>query len=211
MLLRADQAVLRLLNRDAANLAFDWLMPRLTHLDHFLWFKVLAAAAILWALWPGGKAGRVWVLCVLVALGASDFTATHLIKMAVDRPRPCAAAGGVGDFSDPEDRLVGQCPGSPSFPSNHASNMMALGATCWWLTRTKSGTKRIREVRYSWAELWFLVPLVIGYTRCYLGVHYPSDVLGGWVLGAVVSYLVILLVARPLLVRRSAEPAKQNS
>jgi undecaprenyl-diphosphatase len=35
--------------------------------------------------------------------------------------------------------------------------------------------------------LWLLIPLIIGYTRIYLGYHYPSDVLGGWILGGILA------------------------
>ncbi|MBM3493086.1 MAG: phosphatase PAP2 family protein, partial [Armatimonadetes bacterium] len=43
-----------------------------------------------------------------------------------------------------------------------------------------------------WA--WFLLPLVIGYTRVYLGYHYPTDVVGGWAVGAVVAAFTLGLV-----------------
>jgi len=75
-----------------------------------------------------------------------------------------------------------RCPGSPSFPSNHAANMMAVASVGWWFARRRA----------RWA--WFLLPLVIGYTRVYLGYHYPTDVVGGWAVGAVVAAFTLGLV-----------------
>src|SRR5579863_4050480 len=204
LLHKIDIAIFIALNRGDANSAFDWLMPRLTNLDHYRWFQVAALALIVVVLGKGGKWGRVWVLCTLLAVGLSDFTASHVIKAVLHRERPCYRSGVSGPFAFPDTRLLGQCPGSYSFPSNHASNMMAMGLTCWWFTRRRTGRggEPGKGRRWDWALLWFLVPLIIGYTRPYLGVHYPSDVLGGWVLGALVSATVIRFVARPLLADR---------
>ncbi|MCC6729398.1 MAG: phosphatase PAP2 family protein [Chthonomonadales bacterium] len=175
-----DRALLWVGNTLAANRVFDALFPILTNLHQYDWilFGALLLAILLG--WRGGPRARVAVLCAVLAVGVSDATAARLVKRLVPRERPChrelaAARPEVGWV-----RLVPgtHCPGSRSFPSNHAANMAALASVGCWFTR---GRKR------WW---WLALPVVIGYTRIYLGFHYPSDVLGGWALGAVIGLAV---------------------
>jgi len=73
-----------------------------------------------------------------------------------------------------------------SFPSGHSQASMAFACTVVLVAwRMKVSTKR-------YALGVFLLPLIVGWTRTYLGVHYPTDVIGGWVLGA---FWVVLLDA----------------
>lgn len=188
-----DQSLFSLLNRGVGNPLFDAIMPTLTNLHKQVWFLVPALLACGWVLWKGGRRGRVWVVCALLAVGASDLCAHRLFKEVLPRDRPCHRVGAEGAMAFPQTRLVGECPGSKSFPSNHAANMAALGGVGVWMT---AGRKR-------W--LWLLIPLIIGYTRIYLGYHYPSDVLGGWILGGILATL-FYFVLRPLLPKPPALP-----
>lgn len=174
-----DERLFRSLNLATTNGFLDWLMPRITNLHHVKLFIAVVILGCVWALWKGDRRIRVWVLCALIAVGLSDFTASHAVKRLIHRERPCQR-------NMVRVRLVPgeHCPGSSSFPSNHASNMMALGVVCWWFTRSRA----------RW--LWFLIPLVIGYSRIYLGYHYPSDVLGGWLLGALIAVAVLYAARR---------------
>jgi undecaprenyl-diphosphatase len=79
------------------------------------------------------------------------------------------------------------CPGSSSFPSSHAANSMALACVGWWFTKG----------RIRW--LWFVIPVVIGWSRIYLGYHYPGDVLVGWAMGALIACGIVRWLARPVL------------
>lgn len=180
MLRMLDGPLFVLLNRSAANPFLDWFMPRITNLHHDAWFLALVAGIAALGLAFGSPKARIGILCALVAVGCSDGIASHAIKRMVVRDRPCFRAGPSSPMHVPWDRLVAgtHCPGSRSFPSNHAANMMALAAVC---IRFAAGRKR-------W--LWLLLPLVIGYSRVYLGFHYPTDVLGGWLIGGCVGWLV---------------------
>jgi membrane-associated phospholipid phosphatase len=208
-----DQALFPLLNRGAANPFFDWLMPRITNLHQTRWFIWAVLLTCLVLAWKGGRRTRVWVLCAALAVGISDPLAARVVKRLLPRDRPCQTAAIVGTV-----RLVPgtSCPGSKSFPSNHASNMMALAGVCWWFGKRTKDRGPWTMDRGPWTGdkgpnaqhpspntltplLWFLLPLVIGYSRIYLGYHYPTDVLGGWLLGAAIAAGVVALVARPLL------------
>jgi undecaprenyl-diphosphatase len=189
MLLNLDHAVFDALNRGAANIFLDWLMPRITNLHKEWWLAAPLLLLLLYLLWRGPRRVRVWILCAVIAIGFSDIAARRVVKNLYARDRPCRIVEGTSAPDHPGTRLVAgeECPGSPSFPSNHASNMGALAAVCWWFTR--------RRVRW----LWMLLPLIIGFSRIYLGYHYPTDVLGGWILGALIGAGVIFALRRLLV------------
>jgi len=177
-----DTVVFRVLNWNAGNPVCDRVFPVLTSLHQQVWFAALLGLAAALALWRGGRRGRLWVAALVIAVSMSDVLCSRALKRMAPRERPCQAAmRAQADTAVRHIRVVNpqRCPGSPSFPSNHASNTMAAGFVCWWLTRR----------RWRWA--WFLLPLVIGYTRIYLGYHYPTDVLAGWVVGAATAATVL--------------------
>ncbi len=112
---------------------------------------------------------RVWWawLLVMVAVGISDALSAYVLKDLFQRPRPCHILHTV--------RLVIPCGNRFGFPSNHAANGMAVTVMAYLTFRS----------RWTWA---FLVgTLLVGWSRIYLGVHYPTDVLGGYVVGAIVA------------------------
>jgi undecaprenyl-diphosphatase len=101
-----------------------------------------------------------------VILGISNYALQVGIKALVDRARPALW-----------DHLV--LTGSSSFPSGHAM----AGATfypllAWSLSHFHPSLKRV------WWTLGIALGLYIGFGRLYLGVHWPSDVMAGWAIGA---------------------------
>jgi undecaprenyl-diphosphatase len=90
-------------------------------------------------------------------------------------------------------------PGSYAFPSGHA----LFSATFFPLMAFTLARRFPRAAPALWA-LGLLLPLYIGFGRMYLGVHWPSDVLAGWALGALQSGLGIAWLGRKGYPSRSA-------
>lgn len=107
----------------------------------------------------------------------TDQTTNHLFKFRFERLRP---------GSDPSlEGLMRAVKTSStfSFISGHASNSMAV---CFFLYT-------VLKTRVKYIEFMFLWPLVFAYSRIYLGLHYPSDILAGYIWGTLMALLILKL------------------
>ena len=128
-------------------------------------------------------------LLLLLAATLGGLVVVLVLKNMFDRPRP--------EFASPDAYVL-----TASFPSGHsmlsAVVYLTLGAL---LARTTN------EYRYKvyFLTMAVLVTVLIGFSRVYLGVHYPTDVLAGWSVGLLWA-LLCWLVARLLQRRGTIEP-----
>ncbi|MDE2491794.1 MAG: phosphatase PAP2 family protein [Elusimicrobia bacterium] len=164
----ADRWLLLKVNRAWSGPALDAVLPVITDLQKRAWFVYGAApaAAALW-LWKGKRrALRVLVVAAL-AVGASDMIAYRVIKPLVARPRPTVAGVPV----------IQRAPigGRYGFPSNHASNVA-----------TAASVLSVAYPPLTWA--FAAAAFAIGYSRVYVGAHYPGDVLAGFLLGILLGW-----------------------
>jgi len=159
--------------------------PGLTHafriLSDWVWdpwtMRLLAAVAAIWLVW---RRHARWTALWLVATCALGTLVQQVLKAAVGRERPV--------WPDPVDTAH-----FAAYPSGHAlTATVVCGLLLWLLHRYGVG-----------GALWGLALAVaalsvvgVGLTRIWLGVHWPSDVLGGWVLGAALVALAVLVHRR---------------
>ncbi len=149
---------------------------------------VLLALACAWMVRKHGKIQLVYFLVLLAGMGCTDF-GTKQIKDATDRLRPLNSIAGTYYMNDqgwaqrPPDYVSTKKTGGTSYPSAHAANTMVLAVLAMLIwPKTKP---------------WMLIlPLATGYSRLYLGKHFPTDVLAGWLFGLVAAGLIWLVWKR---------------
>lgn len=155
------------LNAGAANPLFDRLMPVVTEFRN--WAPFIAGGFLALAIFGGGK-GRTVVLFGIILIAISDQLSSHVIKQWVGRPRPCHNVEGV--------RLLYRCGKTLAFPSSHAATTMAAAVFFGFMYR-----------RLLW--LLLAASILVSYSRTYLGVHYPLDSIGGWMIGGSMAALAL--------------------
>ena len=160
-----DGALFHLTNAVWTSPLLDTLMPALSWAGNLgaVWLVLLGAIAAF-----GKKTGRRMALAGLVAL-VIGFASSEIIKEVTMRPRPFAALPGV-------NLLVG-APHSYAFPSGHTTGAFAAAGGTILAARRLLG----KVPAWSWGML--ALAAAIAYSRLYVGVHWPSDVAAGVVLG----------------------------
>jgi undecaprenyl-diphosphatase len=127
------------------------------------------------------KKSTLWILLAAVLLIAmSDIVSVHLFKNVFLRLRPCHEPQLEGLVHLVNDK----CGGQYGFISSHAANHFAIAVFLSVLLGSK--VKYFTILIFIWAG-------IISYSRIYLGVHYPGDVLGGIVVGSLIGWFVAWL------------------
>ena len=126
---------------------------------------VLVTAAVVFYLWLSRSFHAMW-LVLAAAVGGQTLTA--LLKLAFARPRPSIV---------PHLTSVD----SSSFPSGHSMSAAVVYLTLGLLLARLTDRRRLRVFYLMIASI---VTFLVGLSRIYLGVHYPTDVLAGWAAGA---------------------------
>lgn len=160
----------------------DWLTPIMKFITWFgeggyFWI----ACCILLLCFK--RTRRIGIMCTL-ALMLTFICCNLVIKPWVDRTRPWVVFEAV-------NRLIAD-PGDPSFPSGHSANAMGPAWALYLATRKDENQRAMHKLGIAGVVL----ALFIGLSRLYLGVHFPTDVLGGLILGIICATIVYLAVTR---------------
>ena len=140
--------------------------------DHGMIWIVIGCLFLLMGFWK-----KVWFrngLLVLFSLLADLILCNKLLKPLFDRTRPYYVLG-----YEPLIPPVGDA----SFPSGHTAVSFAAATA-------------IYAINKKWGIAAYIFAVVMGFSRLYLGVHFPLDVLGGAVVGTIAAKLVICLAAK---------------
>lgn len=171
----ADEYLFRIVNELSR---IPVLNSAMFYISNRLVLFTIAAIFTIWLLLKGYRRAIKIVLTVALAVGLGDLLTYRVLKPLFKRQRPCHALSGV-ILSDEG------CGGEYGFPSNHATNSAIIATLLIFFDRS-----------LVWV---LLMPLLVGFSRVYLGKHYPSDVLGGYVWG---TFLATVFFYLPRLLRR---------
>ncbi len=167
-----DEILFRAINDLAGRFDFlDWTMYEFSQESNLFFPGILLVGYWGWTNW---REARIATPGLAALIGLSDLIGGQL-KIIIDRARPCQILANIHE-------LVG-CGGTMSLPSNHAVNSSTAAA--------------FLQMLYP-ATAWITWPLVviIGISRVYLGAHYVSDVLGGWILGTLLGASIGFMLVR---------------
>jgi len=142
-----------------------------------LWIVLAAILAAIYRRWGV-------LLMTFLAVVLADWSATA-IKALVDRPRP--------PLRYPEPKTLVPLPHDASFPSGHAATSFAAATM-------------LSFAFPAFAPALFVLATAVAFSRIYVGVHYPLDVIGGAALGALVATALRLLVRDRLRLRAARQP-----
>jgi undecaprenyl-diphosphatase len=175
---KVDIELFYLVNRDGQNMLFDYVMPIVSNFNYFI------VPLILWGLFLLKR--KPWmVLGVILVVVFSDWLCYFVLKPLFGRPRPFNMLSAVHLYKGSWSIIgtVSQVEGvhSLSLPSSHATSVFCASLFLSYHMR-------------PWWPLFYAIALAVGYSRIYLGVHYPFDVFFGAIIGSLLGVLGVWLV-----------------
>ncbi|KQC12894.1 MAG: hypothetical protein APR63_09975 [Desulfuromonas sp. SDB] len=137
--------------------------------------------------WKGGKKGVLIFFGLIVSVALSDLISSRIFKDFFQRPRPCEVLPNLNFYRKEGNPFwvltdgISSYKSSFSFLSSHASNSMSFAV--------------LLGLFYKKLLPFLIVfSVFIGLSRIYLGFHYPSDVIAGFCLGAIIAFFVKALI-----------------
>ena len=187
-----DQTLFHLINERWTNPALDLFMAAISNSQ--IWKPIFVVIVLIMVVFGGFKA-RACIICILLSLIVAE-QFTGLLKTAFDRRRPKQVQVVrmvelqktrpmfLTLFKEPEIRYSDQSDrnnSGPSFPSGHMTNNTVI-AVCLTLFYRRRGA------------LYWILTAAIGYSRIYLGAHWPSDIFATFFLAAGETLLILAVL-----------------
>ncbi len=169
LLIELDRSLFILINKWLANPVTDAIMPILTN-DNGL--RVVFAVILILLLWFGDKRLRFLALFCGLTLLATDQLTANFLKHLIERARPC--------HTFDEINLLVDCGAGFSMPSAHAANTF--------------GQAVLVGAQVKWARWPLLIyACLVAISRIFVGVHYPSDITFGAIIGITIALILTFL------------------
>ena len=198
---KIDTELFYLVNRAGQNLFFDVLMPFVSNLNNFI---VPIIVFFIWLILKKSVKMRTIAVMLIVLVGMTEFVSSNILKNVFERPRPFHSLSHVRRYNATHDEyrlkgelkqeIVGQ---SRSLPSSHASNTFAVALFLSFYFR-------------KFWPLCYGMACLVGYSRVYLGVHFPFDVVSGAILGSLLGVFFIFLSNKSIRHFEKKEELRQN-
>ena len=182
-----DITLFYLINRTGQNAVFDVFMPFMSNIKNF-YFPIAAGLAVL--ILRRNIRYRTLAVFIILLICFSEWVSSDLLKPAFGRPRPYHSLSNVHKYERMErqkpiserwhitpelkETIRGQ---SLSLPSSHATNIFAAAFFLSFY------------LRKFW-PFFYLIACIVGYSRVYLGVHFPFDVLAGAMAGTLCGLIL---------------------
>ena len=120
----------------------------------------------------------ITLIFIAIVVTMADQISVHAFKEVFQRLRPCHTPG----LQDIVHKVHNKCGGQYGFVSSHAANTFAIAVFLHRLFKNKGFSIFI----FIWAS-------IVSYSRIYMGVHFPFDILGGAILGGLIGYFIFAL------------------
>ncbi len=177
-----DTQLLLFINHNITNPVFDVLMPALSLRGYLLVIPFILGMFLRGAKQKNSQ-GKTYIIVAVwtfliacCAVYAAEWVEDWM-KDTIARVRPCHAIEGI--------RLILPCPKSFSMPSGHAITSFAFAVPLFYLTR--------HYIKMIWRFYPFLLAVLVAISRIYLGFHYPTDMLVGAMMGALIGLFLSIL------------------
>ena len=168
LLQELDESLLLKVNKEWSSPFLDHTLPAITDLHKNVFFVATVLALFVFFIYKYRIQAVIFLICLTATVGFDDAFCGNIVKPIFSRLRP--------DRSHLD--LIVRAPefGGYSFPSNHAANMFCLATFLGFY---------FPRFRF----LFFFFAVVIGYSRVYSAVHYPSDIIGGAIIGIAIGWI----------------------
>lgn len=169
-LLEWDYAIFNLINHTCSNGFLDAIMPHWRDME--FWYPFYGMLVLYFFISFPWKQALVLLLFLLATIAITDSIGNYGFKETIERPRPCQTTEHV------QAHTLVKCGHGFSFVSNHAANHSAIAV--FLIVTIGFISRYFNYFMVFWA-------LSIGLGQIYVGVHYPTDVLAGFLLGSIVG------------------------
>lgn len=168
IIINVDKKIFTFFNSSIANPVFDIFFPIITNQD--IWIIPILLGIIILSI-KGGTKGRIASIVLIIGVILADYSSAQIIKPYFQRLRPSH------DILD-QIRLLVPKGGRYGFVSSHAANM--------YVSATILGYFYSKQKR-----LFFTIASLVAFSRVYVGVHYPADIVFGGLLGYGLGWITI--------------------